>query len=126
MDFRDLIEAALSPHQRDSKIGCIVFCNSLVVGNYNPLVVADVPQIVLASWVYHGRLLPRSENVDAMHYHRAIEDEGSIKFSGNDYGTSLCAIGIEEEATLIDCSVNPMMKIGNSLGLPHSDVFEEP
>jgi hypothetical protein len=61
-----------------------------------------------------------------MHYHGAIEDEGGIKFSGNDNGTSFCPIGIEEEATLINCSVDPMVKIGNSLRLAHSDVFEEP
>jgi hypothetical protein len=61
-----------------------------------------------------------------MHYYGAIEYKGGIKFSGNDYGTSFRPIGIEEEAALINCSVNPMMKISNTLGLAHSDVFEEP
>ena len=126
LDFRNLIKAALSPHERDTKVGCIVLSDRLIVGNYAPLVVADVPQIVLACGVYHGRLLPRSEDVDAMDYHGAIEDEGGIKFSGNDNGTTFCPIGIEKEPTLINCRVDPMMKIGNSLRLAHSDVLEEP
>ena len=61
-----------------------------------------------------------------MHYNRAIEHEGGIKFSGNDNGISFCPVGIEEKAALINCSVDPMMKIGDSLRLAHSDVFEEP
>ena len=126
MDFRNVIEAALPPHERDTEIGCIVFSDGLIVGNYSPLVVADVPQVVLACRIDHGRLLPRSKDVDTMHYHGAIEDKGSVKFGWNDYDTSFCPIGIKEEATLINCSVDPMMKIGNSLRLAHSDVFEKP
>ena len=66
-----------------------------------------------------------SYDVDDMHNHGAIEDEGGVKFRGNDYGISLRPIGIEKEATLINCCVDPMMKIGNSLSLAHSDVLEE-
>ena len=34
LNFRNLIEAALSPHERDSKIGRIVFSDGLIIGNY--------------------------------------------------------------------------------------------
>jgi hypothetical protein len=43
LNFRNLIEATLPPHERDAQIGCIVFFDSLIVRDYKPHVVADVP-----------------------------------------------------------------------------------
>ncbi len=99
--------------------------HSFIVRQDYPAIISYVSKLIFMSRIDERWLLPRAEDVYTMNNNWAIKHDCGIEFRWDNYCLTFCSVRVEKEAALINWGIYPTVKIGNTLWLSYSDIFEE-